>query len=130
MCLPPVHPPVGRPDFINPHGPTRLILKEKVMSITGDAFEITLDPGNGQQPQPIFKVKPNWVTSKKQFCNMSNNHLFDLRKEHIHVFHEYMKLVDTNDNKFCQIKKNMTCTAYLNPAEHQTSPSPAHDANP
>lgn len=107
--LPPVHPPLGRPQFINPHAATRLILKEKVMSITGDAFDIRLDPGNGQTPQPFFKVDPSWITSKKSFFDLQGNHLFDLKKEHFHLLHEYMKLVDKDGNKFCEVKKNIKC---------------------
>lgn len=77
------------------------------MSITGDAFDIKIDPGNGQEPQPIFKVDPSWITSKKSFFDMQGNHQFDLKKEYFHLVHEYMKLVDAEGNKFCEVKKNV-----------------------
>lgn len=107
MSLPPVHPPIGRPQNINPQYETRLILKEKVRSITGDAFDIKVDPGNGQQPQPIMKVDPSWITSRKSFYDMQGNHMFDLKKEYLHFVHAYMKLVDPEGKKFCEVKKNV-----------------------
>lgn len=96
---------------MNPYESTRLILKEKVVSITVDPFDIKLDPGDGQQPQPIFKVHPNWMTSKKAFHDMEYNYLFELRKERFHLLHEHVKLVDYDDETFCEIKKNFQGTA-------------------
>lgn len=113
MSLPPVQPPFGRPQHIDPHAEVRLILKEKVMSLTGDAFDITMDPGNGQPPRPIFKVDPSLLTSKKAFFDMQGNHQFDMKKEHFHLVHQYMKLVDAEGNKFCEVKKNFTSKPFL-----------------
>lgn len=105
--LPAINPPVGHhSQFINPQQSVNLILKEKVLSLTGDAFDIKVDPGNGQAPFPICKVDPSLLTSKKSFSDMQGRHLFDLRKEHFHMVHEYMKLVDGNGEKFCEFKKN------------------------
>lgn len=75
--------------------------------MTGDAFDIKIDPGNGQEPRPIFKVDPSWITSRKSFFDMQGNHLFDLKKEHFHFVHQHMKLVDKDGNKFCEVKKNL-----------------------
>lgn len=48
--------PNGRERFTNHAEPITLILKEKVLSLTGDAFEIRIDPQNGQEPYPALKV--------------------------------------------------------------------------
>ncbi|KAJ4387343.1 hypothetical protein N0V93_007934 [Gnomoniopsis smithogilvyi] len=105
--LPRIQPPVGHhSQFINLQQPVNLILKEKVLSLTGDAFDIKVDPGNGQAPFPICKVDPSLLTSKKSFYDMQGTQLFELRKEHFHLVHEYMKLVDANGQKFGEFKKN------------------------
>lgn len=106
--LQPMNPPIGCTQFINPHQETKLIIKEKVMSITGDAFDIKIDPGNGQPPQPIFKVDPSWITSRKSFHDMNGNHLFDVKKEHFHLVHTYFKAVDPNGTKFFEVKSGFS----------------------
>lgn len=107
--LPPVNPPVGHHShFINPQQSVNLILKEKVLSLTGDAFDIKVDPGTGQAPFPICKVDPSFLNTKKSFSDMQGRHLFDLRKEHFHLVHQYMKLVDGKGEKLCEFKKNFT----------------------
>ncbi|KAF3763407.1 hypothetical protein M406DRAFT_357075 [Cryphonectria parasitica EP155] len=106
-ALHPVNPPVGRLDFVNAQQETTIILKEKVLSLTGDAFDIKVDPRNGRDPYPVLKVDPSLLTSKRAFFDMTGNHLFDLKKEHLHLVHEYMKLIDVNGEKFCEIKKNL-----------------------
>jgi alkaline phosphatase D len=105
--LQPVNPPVGVTQFINPHQETRLILKEKVMSITGDAFDIKIDPQNGEQPpQPMFKVDPSWITTKKSFHDANGNHLFDIKKDWSHLIHRTFKVVDPQGNKFLEVKNS------------------------
>lgn len=99
-----IDPPIGR-HFLAHDQPANLILKEKVLSLTGDAFDVKQDPGNGQQPFPIFKVNPSFITSKKEFLSMDGKKIFDLKKEHFHLVHDYMKLEDEN-GKFCEMKKN------------------------
>lgn len=103
-----MNPPIGCTQFINPNQETKLIIKEKVMSITGDAFDIKIDPQNGQPPQPIFKVDPSWITSRKSFHDMNGNHLFDVKKEHFHLVHKYFKAVDPSGTKFFEIKSGFS----------------------
>lgn len=107
--LHPVNPPIGTTEFINPRQETRLILKEKVRSVTGDAFDIKIDPGNGQPPQPIFKVDPSWITTKKSFYDMNGKHLFDVKKEWFHMIHRTFKAVDPQGTKFFQVKSGFAC---------------------
>ncbi|ROV96159.1 hypothetical protein VSDG_05062 [Cytospora chrysosperma] len=102
--LTPINPPIGCTQFINTQQQVKLVLKEKVLSITGDAFDIILDPQNGQNPYPIFKVDPSLLTSRKSFYDMQGNHLFDLKKEHFHLVHSYFKAVDPNGKKFFEVK--------------------------
>ncbi|CAN8105500.1 unnamed protein product [Discula destructiva] len=99
-----IDPPIGR-HFTAHQQPVNLILKEKVMSLTGDAFDIKQDPGTGQDPFPIFKVDPSFLTSKKEFVGMDGRKIFDLRKDRLHLVHDYYKLEDEN-GKFCEIKKH------------------------
>lgn len=102
--LQPVSPPIGCTQFINPQQQVKLILREKVFSLTGDAFDIQLDPQNGSKPYPVFKVDPSLLTSRKSFYDMQGNHLFDLKKEHFHLVHSYFKAVDPQGNKFFEVK--------------------------
>lgn len=106
--LQPMNPPIGCTQFINPHQETRLIIKEKVMSITGDAFDIKIDPQNGQPPHPVFKVDPSWITSRKSFHDVNGNHLFDVKKEHFHLVHNYFKAVDPSGKKFFEVKSGFS----------------------
>eukprot|EP01012_Entosiphon_sulcatum_P053251 TRINITY_DN7324_c0_g1_i1.p2 TRINITY_DN7324_c0_g1~~TRINITY_DN7324_c0_g1_i1.p2 ORF type:complete len:182 (-),score=53.92 TRINITY_DN7324_c0_g1_i1:414-959(-) len=61
-------------------GPVELLLKEKIMSITGDGFEIK-DPTG----RPMFKVKPKLLTisQKKTLCDAMGNDLVEIRKKHL-----------------------------------------------
>lgn len=106
--LHPVVPPIGCTQFINPQQEVKLILKEKVVSITGDAFEVNIDPQNGQKPYPIFKVDPSLLTSKKAFYDMQGTHIFDLKKEHFHLVHSYFKAVDPQGNKILEVKSGFS----------------------
>lgn len=107
--LQPINPAIGCfAQFTNPNQETKLIIKEKVMSITGDAFDIKLDPQNGQPPHPVFKVDPSWITSRKSFHDVNGNHLFDVKKEHFHLVHNYFKAVDPNGTKFFEVKSGFS----------------------
>lgn len=110
MALGRINPPIGR-HFLDHDYPVELIIKEKVLSLTGDAFEVKQNPGTGQNPFPIFKISPSMFTSKKEFLGMDGKKLFHLRKEHFHL-HDYMKLEDEN-GKFCEMKKNFTSTCLI-----------------
>lgn len=106
--LQPINPPIGCTEFIDHNRETKLIIKEKVMSITGDAFDIKLDPQNGQPPRPVFKVDPSLITSRKSFHDVNGKHLFDVKKEHFHLVHRYFKAVDPSGTKFFEIKSGFS----------------------
>lgn len=80
--------------------PEVLVLREKVMSLTGDSFEIKLMNG-----QPIFRVegKVMSISGRKSVFDMANNHLFDIVKEHLHI-HTTYACEDPKGNKFFEVK--------------------------
>ena len=80
--------------------PEVLVLKEKVLSLTGDSFDIKLMNG-----QPIFRVqgKVMSISGRKSVFDMANNHLFDIVKEHFHL-HSTYACEDPKGNKFFEVK--------------------------
>lgn len=80
--------------------PEVLVLREKVMSLSGDSFEIKLMNG-----QPIFRVqgKVMSISDRKSVYDMANNHLFDIVKEHFHI-HSTYACEDPKGNKFFEVK--------------------------
>lgn len=105
--LPPVQRPIGIfANFIAKYGET-LILKEKLMSLSGDSFDIKLANG-----QPIFKVQGRHMTisGRKSVSDMSGNHLFDIVKEHLHIHSTYVA-EDPQGKKILEIKNSFKCSA-------------------
>ena len=84
--LAPVAQPIGIFDKFTAHQTETLAIKEKVMSLTGDSFDIKLANG-----QPIFTVKGKVmsISGRKSITDTSGNHLFDLVKEHLHLHSTY-----------------------------------------
>lgn len=84
--------------------PQTLVLKEKVLSVSGDSFEIKLANG-----QPIMKVHGAWVSlsGRKKVEDAQGKHLFDIVKEHLHV-HTTYALEDPHGKKVCEVKSNLT----------------------
>ncbi|WYZ33993.1 hypothetical protein EsH8_I_000269 [Colletotrichum jinshuiense] len=79
-----------------------LVLKEKMLSLTGDSFDIKLSNG-----QPILRVqgKAMSISGRKSVYDMSNNHLFDISKEHLHL-HTTFVAQDPNGNKIMEVKSS------------------------
>ncbi|RDH29982.1 tubby C-terminal-like domain-containing protein [Aspergillus welwitschiae] len=82
--------------------PQVLVLKEKVLSLSGDSFDIRLGDG-----VPILKVTGTLlsVSGRKKVEDMDRNHLFDIRKEHMHVHTTYV-LEDPDGNKICEVRSS------------------------
>ncbi|KAJ4157632.1 hypothetical protein NW754_009277 [Fusarium falciforme] len=59
-----------------------LVLKEKVLSLTGDSFDIKLANG-----QPILKVEGKLlsISGRKSVYDMQGNHLFDIVKKLLNI---------------------------------------------
>jgi len=76
------------------------ILKEKVLSLSGDSFDIKMANG-----QPILKVagKLMSISGRKSVFDMAGNRLFDICKEHFHIHSTYV-CEDPNGQKFLEVK--------------------------
>ncbi|OLN96030.1 Protein LURP-one-related 15 [Colletotrichum chlorophyti] len=79
-----------------------LILKERMLSLTGDNFDIKLANG-----QPILHVvgKVMSISGRKSVYDMANNHLFDIVKEHFHI-HTTFAAQDPQGNKLMEVKSS------------------------
>ncbi|KAJ0333688.1 hypothetical protein COL922a_010704 [Colletotrichum nupharicola] len=79
-----------------------LILKEKMLSLTGDNFDIKLVNGT-----PIFSVKGKVmsISGRKSVYDMSGTHLFDIVKEHFHL-HTTFAAIDPHDKKIMEVKNS------------------------
>ncbi|KAF4446997.1 DUF567-domain-containing protein [Fusarium austroafricanum] len=79
-----------------------LVLKEKVMSLTGDSFDIKLANG-----QPILKVegKVMSISGRKKVFDMNGNHLFSIVKEHFHI-HTTFAVEDPQGVKLMEVKSS------------------------
>ncbi|KAE8381333.1 tubby C-terminal-like domain-containing protein [Aspergillus bertholletiae] len=84
--LPPVPVPVAILDQFIARQTETLVLKEKVLSLTGDSFDVKLANG-----QPIFQIKGKLLTiaGRKSVFDMAGRHLFDLVKEHLRIHTTY-----------------------------------------
>jgi len=98
--LAPVPAAVGVfPHFISGMSET-LVLREKVMSLTGDSFEIKFANG-----QPFIKVegKVMSISGRKTVRDMQGQHLFDICKEHFHI-HSTYGVEDASGKKIMEVK--------------------------
>jgi uncharacterized protein YxjI len=91
--------------------PQTLVLKEKVLSLSGDSFEIKLANG-----QPLLKVHGAWVSlsGRKKVDDASGQHIFDIVKEHFHLHNTYA-IEDLHGRKLVEVKSGMACTCYPPP---------------
>jgi uncharacterized protein YxjI len=87
------------PQFIASQ-PETLVLKEKVLSLTGDSFSIKLANGT-----PILQVegKVMSISGRKKVSDMQGNHLFSIVKEHLHIHATYV-VESPSGQKLCQVK--------------------------
>ena len=81
-------------------GPETIVLKEKVLSWSGDDFHIKLVNGT-----PILRVEGKvWsIGGRKKVFDMQGNHLFDIIKEHFHL-HTTFVLEDAKGQKIMEVK--------------------------
>lgn len=108
MAAPAVHhlPQAGNSVGIFPQMTARqsetLVLKEKMLSLTGDSFDIKLANG-----QPILRVqgKALSISGRKSVYDMAGNHLFDIAKEHLHI-HTTFVAQDPQGNKIMEVKSS------------------------
>ncbi|KAJ6113553.1 hypothetical protein N7523_006870 [Penicillium sp. IBT 18751x] len=83
--------------------PQTIVLREKVLSVTGDSFDIKLANG-----QTLLKVHGAWVSlsGRKKVEDAHGKHLFDIVKEHLHI-HSTYAIEDTHRKKICEVKSNL-----------------------
>ncbi|KAJ5368786.1 uncharacterized protein N7496_008546 [Penicillium cataractarum] len=84
--------------------PQTLVMKEKVLSVSGDSFEVKL--ANGQS---LLKVHGAWVSisGRKKVEDIHGKHLFDIVKEHLHL-HTTYAIEDSHRKKIAEVKNNLS----------------------
>jgi hypothetical protein len=87
--------------------PETLVLREKVLSLSGDSFEIKFQSG---QPQLRVQGKVMSISGRKSVFDMANNHLFDIVKEHFHI-HTTFAAVDPTGKKVLEVKSSFARTS-------------------
>ncbi|KAJ5896580.1 uncharacterized protein N7473_005979 [Penicillium subrubescens] len=83
--------------------PQTLIMKEKVLSVSGDSFEVKLASG-----QSLLKVHGAWVSisGRKKVEDIHGKHLFDIVKEHLHL-HTTYGIEDSHGKKIAEVKNSL-----------------------
>ncbi|KAE8380088.1 tubby C-terminal-like domain-containing protein [Aspergillus bertholletiae] len=102
--LPPVPTPVAIMDqFIAPQTET-LVLKEKVLSLSGDSFDVKMASG-----QPIFQIKAKHlsISGRKSVFDMAGDHLFDIVKQHLHI-HSTFAAEAPDGRKLLEVKSSLS----------------------
>ncbi|KAK0726893.1 tubby C-terminal-like domain-containing protein [Lasiosphaeria miniovina] len=106
LQLPPVPQPLGlnhpTADLLLARQTETIILREKVMSLSGDSFDISLQSG-----QPILRVQGSVFSfsGRKTVMNLNNQPVFDIKKEHLHI-HATYAAVDPNGNPLLEVKSS------------------------
>ncbi|CAG8024464.1 unnamed protein product [Penicillium salamii] len=101
--LDPVAEPIAIFDQFVAKEPQTLVLREKVLSVSGDSFEIKFADG-----QPCLKVHGAWVSlsGRKKVEDAHGKHLFDIVKELLHT-HATYAVEDTHGKKMCEVKSSL-----------------------
>lgn len=103
--LDPVAEPIAIFEQFVAKEPQTLVLREKVLSVSGDSFEIKLANG-----ETFLKVQGAWVSlsGRKKVEDAHGKHLFDIVKELLHI-HSTYAIEDTHHKKICEVKSNLRC---------------------
>lgn len=98
--LVPFNPPIQLFDAYTFQHPATIVLKEKLISASGDSFDITLDNG-----QPLIRVKGKLATisGRKSVFDTNNVHLFDIIKKHFHL-HTTFVAEDPSGKEILEVK--------------------------
>ena len=85
--------------------PETIVLKEKVLSLSGDSFHIKLANGT-----PILQVegKVLSVSGRKLVRDMQGNHLCSIVKELMHIHSTYVVESPTGE-KLVEVKSKFKC---------------------
>lgn len=87
--------------------PQTIVLREKVLSLSGDSFNIKSVNG-----KPLLKVQGAWVSisGRKRVEDVNGNHLFDIVKELLHL-HATYAIESPRGEKMCEVRNNIRATA-------------------
>ncbi|KAJ3494105.1 hypothetical protein NLG97_g4296 [Lecanicillium saksenae] len=101
--LPALPQPIGQFNTTIARGTETIVLKEKVLSLSGDSFDIKNING-----QPFLKVQGRHATisGRKSIYDMAGTHLFDIVKEHFHL-HATYAAETPEKHKFLEIKSSI-----------------------
>jgi uncharacterized protein YxjI len=85
--------------------PRTLVMKEKVLSVSGDSFEVKLASG-----ESLLKVHGAWasISGRKKVEDIHGKHLFDIVKEHLHL-HTTYAIEDPHRKKIAEVKNSLSC---------------------
>lgn len=103
MSLPPL-PPLQQPVAVFPdhiaQQPQILVVREKVLSLSGDSFDIKTIDGRA-----LFKVQGHTVSlsGRKELLDMQGKHLLTIRKQHFSIPATYYA-EDPSGNRFFELK--------------------------
>lgn len=103
--LAPVPQPIALfPQFIAAR-PEVIVLKEKVLSLSGDSFHIKTADGT-----PVLQVegKVMSLTGRKKMSDMQGNHLCTILKEHFHLHATYV-VESPSGQKMAEVKSSLKC---------------------
>lgn len=103
--LPPVQTPVAITDQFIAQQTESLVLKERILSLSGDSFDVKLVTG-----EPIFRIKgkPLSISGRKSVFDMADNHLFDIVKERLHIHSTYV-VQALDGSKLLEVKSSFSC---------------------
>lgn len=102
--LKPVDPPIAVFNEYVSQEPQTIVLREKVLSVTQDSFDIKTINGD-----KFLSVHGAWVSfsGRKKVTDAHGKHIFDIVKEHFHL-HDTYAVENTHRKKVLEVKSNMS----------------------
>lgn len=108
--LKPLPSPIAIFDQFVYNEPQTIVLREKVLSVSGDSFDIKFANGDN-----FLTVSGSWATfsgRKKVYDAQNKHHLFDIVKEHFRL-HETYAIENTHRKTIAEVKSNLSCKYYI-----------------
>lgn len=83
----------------------RLVIKEKVLSLSGDSFDILSEDG-----RPVFRIKGQAMSmsGRKHLTDMDGNFLFDIRKKLVSLHPTYYG-EDASGKQLFNVRNRFKC---------------------